>query len=130
MSAETSSNHRLLGLFFLATLFQVVVLFMGVIREEPSFWHDAGGYPVWVRQLVLVCFYPLLALGLIWLSWISLGGVRSGILEKNRQWTAVWLAGLWILQGVVFLVIVSNNIDNLRHHRPVHWHPTPFHSTR
>ncbi len=103
--------------------FEIGLLVMGTIREQPSFWHDVGGFPVWVREFVLFSFYPLLALALFWLFWISRAATRVRFHRPHQQWIPACLAGLWLLQGMVFVAIVANNFDNFRHHRPLHWHP-------
>ena len=125
-SKHSSSTLRFIFLCLMAAGFETGLLAMGIVREQPLFWHDAGGFPVWMRGFVLFSFYPLLALAVLWLAWISISPARVRFFGQDRRWTMACLTGLWLLQGMVFIVIVANNIDNLRHHHPVHWHPAPL----
>ena len=37
---------------------------LSLLRETPSFWTNAGGYPIWLRELVLIAYYPLFLMSL------------------------------------------------------------------
>ncbi len=36
------------------------LVWLSFLRETDSFWTNHGGYPVWLRELVLYAYYPLL----------------------------------------------------------------------
>lgn len=43
------------------------------LRETPAFWTNAGGYPIWLRDLVRDTFLPLLGMnGLVLLLYVAL----------------------------------------------------------
>lgn len=94
------------------------------LRETPPFWHNAGGFPVSLREWVLIAFYPLTFLCLLLAaatSWLALNTAVTG-----RGLRAVLLGitlAQWILITAVVTVAVWNNLDNLINGRPLHWHP-------
>jgi len=49
-----------------------VLVWFSWLREEKVFWLNEGGYPIWLRELVLATFYPLLLIDVIVLL---LGGI-------------------------------------------------------
>ena len=107
-------NGGLAGLLLLAALW----------RETPTFWRNAGGYPLWLRDIVYILYYPALTVyfvGLASLSWMSIrllaSGYKSGVILF-----AVSLVQ-WVLLTVIVTITVWNNVDNLLNGRPLHWHP-------
>jgi len=94
-----------------------------LLREDPMFWRNAGGWPVWLRELVHDTFYPLLGGELSLLLLISTMLLCSPALARWRK--QAWpVAGLmWLWTAVVIAVVAGNNIANLLAGRPLHWHP-------
>lgn len=101
-----------------------LVLIAALLREDSLFWRNAGGYPVWVRDLVYALYYPSLLVylaGVVGLSWFALrllaGGHKSGVF--------LFLLGMiqWVLFLVIVIITLWNNVDNLLNGRPFHWHP-------
>lgn len=39
------------------------------LRETPHFWTDVGGYPVWLRDLLLVAYHPCFSA--TWHCWVA-----------------------------------------------------------
>lgn len=54
-----SPSRLALALVALAVGMPLLIWFSW-LRETPAFWTNAGGYPVWLRDLVLLSYYPLL----------------------------------------------------------------------
>ena len=52
-------NRLALALVALAGGMPLLIWFSW-LRETPAFWTNAGGYPVWLRELVLLAYYPFL----------------------------------------------------------------------
>lgn len=114
--------------FILAGSLQVLFLLglggLAWLREQPLFWHNIGGWPVWLRELVHIVFYPFLGLEFVALlffslataHWISHGRLHSGV-------AILMLLLLWGLMLVVIAIIIANNLLNLMEGRPLHWHP-------
>jgi hypothetical protein len=91
-----------------------------VMREQPLFWRNAGGWPIWLRDLVAVSFYPLLGLELLLLLLFSSACLRD---RRTTQSSAIFtLPLLWGLLFLVLAVLAANNLDNLLSGRPLHWH--------
>ena len=95
-----------------------------VLRETPQFWRNSGGYSVFVRNLVYFGDYPLLALVfsgtaagtlLAWRFLSSHRGIASGLL--------LFSALQWVLFIIILVIMLWNNVDNLLHGRPLHYHP-------
>jgi hypothetical protein len=68
-----------------------IEVMMEILRETPEFWTNAGGYPVWMRDVARDWFYPLLFLsvanlaGLCWLLMI-LPAKNWPALRKQLGW--------------------------------------------
>jgi len=123
-------NHESLRITLLKPLlYSVAMMMAGLLlpfvwlREDPRFWTNAGGYPLWLRDLVLVSFYPLLlvygvllpCLSWLWLCWPA-RSVRLFCVE------AALLALLWVAVGLVMTLMLANNVANLIEGRPLHAH--------
>lgn len=94
------------------------------MREDSLFWRNAGGYPVWLRDLVYALYFPSLFVyfaGVVGLSWFALrllvGGHKSGAILLLLSLVQ------WVLLFVIVIITVWNNVDNLINGRPFHWHP-------
>lgn len=93
------------------------------LRETPHFWTDAGGYPIWLRDLLLVAYHPLL------FSYMALLGFLSWRLLKRPPRSAglfcveaLVLGLLWLVLALVATLMLANNITNLMEGRPLHAH--------
>lgn len=100
-----------------------VLLCFAALREQPEFWHNSGGWPVLMRQFVLVSFYPLLAveagvLGM--LSASALGGSSDARGTKIIQ--GIVLTGLWLLLTCAMAIAFANNFMNILNGQPLHSH--------
>jgi hypothetical protein len=94
-----------------------------LLKEQPLFWQNAGGWPVVIRDWVKAAFYPLLIAELMAL----LGFSRTGLRRRNSSGklaaagialTLLFWLGFLLVAGLLF----SNNLDNFLHGRPLHWH--------
>ena len=112
----------------LATAFINLVLLslLGVfswLREQPLFWRNIGGWPLWLRDLVWLLFYPVLMLEIAFLLTLTAGVARCISLRCPYQGPAiVILILLWGLWLVIMILVVWNNVENLLYGRPLHWH--------
>jgi hypothetical protein len=95
-----------------------------VLRESLQFWRNSGGYPVWLRNLVYFAHYPLL--------FLVLGGTAAGSLLAWRLFARqrgvgggllLLSAFQWLLFLIILVIMLWNNVDNLLHGRPLHYHP-------
>jgi hypothetical protein len=114
---------RTAGLFVVNGALLVLTTPLAVVREDPLFWRNAGGWPVWLRDLVNTAFYPLFGGQLAVMVLIS-GLVlyrRSLARWRKQTWPLALLMWLWIA-GIVAL-ITANNLGNYLEGRPLHWHP-------
>lgn len=102
----------------------VVLLSFAVLREQPEFWRNTGGWPLWLRDLVLVSFYPLLAAhlcALAILSFFAFGG-NSESSRGTRLFQGILLLGLWMLAASAIATAFFNNIMNLLNGQSLHSH--------
>ena len=94
-----------------------------VFREQPLFWRNAGGRPVWLRDFVAAWFYPLFGLELIFLVVFSVACFDSSYARGTVGRSAILtLPALWGLLFFILAVVAANNLENLLHGRPLHWH--------
>lgn len=101
----------------------MVITPFALMREDPLFWRNAGGWPVWLRTLVLDTFYPLFAAEVSVLIVLSMLVFCSPTLARWRKHTWTFTGLMWLWMVTITAVVVSNNIANLRAGRPLHWHP-------
>jgi len=102
----------------------LLLVCFAVLRESRVFWTHAGGYPLWLRDLVLWTYMPLL-LGTVGLlgglsvaCWAKIaGGLRFFILES-----VLLLLG-WGMVATAGFIAYQNNVSNLINGRPIHHHP-------
>ena len=129
-----STVHRRIVTSALTLLGAGLLAILSFLRETPIFWTNLGGYPIWLRDLVRIGFYPLLFLlltALLRLTFTLFARWKG----TGRQWTLQ--ASLLTLAWLVFLsaagYAVINNVVNLFHNRALHRHHgdtyTPDHFT-
>ena len=100
-----------------------VLLCFAALREQPEFWHNSGGWPVLMRQLVFVSFYPLLAVELGVLGMLSLSALRGSPGSRGMQIVqGIVLTGLWLLVGCAVAIAFANNVMNILNGQPLHSH--------
>lgn len=100
-----------------------VLVYFACLRETPLFWTNAGGYPIWLRDMVLETFYPLLSMygGLV--AFLSWQWIRKPSHSARLFWMeAVSVLVLWSAGGLVTVIVVANNVSNLIEGRPFHSH--------
>jgi hypothetical protein len=111
-------QHALSAVLHFSVLCLLAVF--AVLREQPLFWRNAGGWPAWLRDFVAVSFYPLLGLEFLLLLLFSSVLLRG---HRMTQPSAILtLPLLWGLLFFIFAVVAGNNLDNLLSGRPLHWH--------
>jgi len=94
-----------------------------LLREMPEFWRNAGGYPVFLRELVYIVHYPLLVVVLGGLAAGSLLSLRCFATQRGLGAGLLMVAALqWLLFVLILVIMLWNNVDNVLHGRPPHYH--------
>ena len=125
MTKDESQPIPILKLLSYAAAFLMAGLLLPFVwlRETQDFWTNAGGYPLWLRDLVLVAYYPLFFVYLAWLSLLSWRWICRPSRDIKRFCVeAVLLALLWAVVALVVTLMLANNLDNLMDGRPLHAH--------
>ena len=101
----------------------LLLVWFALLRENGEFWTNAGGYPIWLRDLVLWTYWPLLlgTIGLLFAlsaaCFAKLGcGLRFMVLESMLLllgWGEVAASGC---------ISFENNVQNILHGSPIHSH--------
>jgi len=82
------------------------LIWFGWLREVPTFWMNEGGYPIWLREVVLDFFYPLFFLDffaiLVYVALLLRVPPRS---KESMKLNLAVLSAMGI--GVVFAVIYA-----------------------
>jgi hypothetical protein len=124
MKPSPPRNFSVLAAALALTALGAGVLTFALLRETPSFWRNAGGFPVELRDLVETGFYPALALYFVGLSFGSHTGWQE--LRAHRRSGGVLLlacCGLnWLLFFTITAVVLWNNVGNMMGGRPLHSH--------
>jgi len=115
--------HRLV--FGAAINFFILVVLMPFawLREQPAFWTNAGGWPIWFREFVGASFFPLFLLEFLLL--VIFSGLCVQLLPKrnlNGNAVVVVLLLFWMLFFLVIVIFATNNLENLMTGRSAHWH--------
>jgi hypothetical protein len=107
----------------LACAMGMLLVWFAMLRENPVFWTNVGGYPVWLRDLVLLTYLPLFVgtgLGLSVLSMICFLRVcrsRRFFIVESLVLLTCW--GLLATSGYIAL---ANNVRNFIDGRDLHEH--------
>jgi len=78
---------------------------------------------VWLRELVLIFFYPLAGVEFFLLLALTWTGCKCA--GTSRRYLMTGVAGLilsWGLFLMVMIILVTNNLINFWENRPLHWH--------
>lgn len=125
---QESTTTVLLGVgLILVTLFAIgiglLLIGFAILRENQLFWTNAGGYPIWLRDVVLYTYLPLLLATTCLLFGLSMacfakigGGKRFFVIQSMLLllgWSEVTTSGCLAFQ---------NNIVNLIHGQSLHHH--------
>lgn len=101
----------------------VVLVWFALLRENQAFWTNAGGYPIWLRDLVRLTYMPLFSGSVALLVVLTMtccskvcASVRFFVLE-----TLILLL-CWGLLATSGYISLSNNIMNLIEGRDLHSH--------
>ena len=110
----------------LNTALALLLLLAGWLRETPHFWHNAGGFPVLVRELVKCGFAPCFSADVLLVGAAGLVIWRHRHAHRELARFGLLLVALQtLLLASVLLVVTANNLDNLIKGRPFHWKPAP-----
>ncbi|MEI6674113.1 MAG: hypothetical protein WCO57_02940 [Verrucomicrobiota bacterium] len=113
----------MLAATLLANACGLLLVWFAVLRESLVFWTNAGGYPIWLRDLVQWTYLPLWVGTVVLLGSLSVaclakigGGLRFFMLES-----VLLLLG-WVIVSTSGFVAFQNNIGNLLNGHPIHYH--------
>ncbi len=81
-----------------------------VLKEDPEFWRNSGGWPVWFRFVVKFTFHPLVVVQAILHGFHSIRTVRRDGLNLGRLGR---LGLVWILWGTATALSVEDNVVEL-----------------
>lgn len=126
--SEENSRTILIGTGMLVSTLVAIgigllLVWFALLRENQLFWTHAGGYPIWLRDLVLCTYLPLLlgTTGLLFaLSMACFAKIGGG-----RRFFLLHLMLLFLGWGGVTtsgFIAFQNNILNLIHGKSVHGH--------
>ena len=106
----------------------VLLVWFATLRENQAFWTYAGGYPVWLRDLVLLTYMPLLlsaALLLAGLSMVCCSKVCRSL--RFWVWESLLLLACWGLLATSGFIAFENNVVNLLNGQDLHHRNPPRH---
>lgn len=102
------------------------LLWFSYLRETHSFWLNSGGYPVLLRNFVLVSYYPLLAISVIGVMGLTIAALLGPRMPLGFVcFEGLVIIGCWLLLIGSVTVSFTNNFENLWEGRPLHYKP-PF----
>jgi hypothetical protein len=86
-----------------------VLLAFAVLKEEPLFWRNSGGWPWWFREIVRFTFHPLIVIQVVVLIAFTIR------LLKKREYVVeriALLVFLWLLASAPIFLSVIDNIED------------------
>jgi len=116
-SEETADGLVLvrLGLALFAYLLGLpLLLWFCWLREMPIFWRNAGGYPVWFREVVLEAYYPMMGLDVAVMLLFFYLILR--VPPRSPRWLRINLVVLGLMAaaiGAAVIYTVADDIDSL-----------------
>ena len=97
-----------------------VLLWFSFLRENPQFWRNSGGYPIFLRDLVLVGFYPLLVVTVFGLAGLTAFCARIRMPSGFGCFESLVIFVCWGLVCGSLFVAFRNNVVNLWNDKPLH----------
>ncbi len=89
----------------------IVLIGFALLKEEPLFWRNVAGWPVWFREFVRIAFHPLMVLHGALLAAFT---VRAFLRGVPRLALLTILCGLWLLASLpVFLSLADDLLEYL-----------------
>jgi hypothetical protein len=114
----------IVGLGLLTVLLLVANTGFTLLKENPWFWRNAGGYSIELRQAVLSFYYPLLGLNfLLCLIYSGLAAAHQPLFGRISLWAIGVALLLWSMLFLNIGLLTANNLQNVLNGRPVHYHP-------
>lgn len=102
----------------------MLLVVLALLREQPLFWRNTGGWPIWLRELVDAAFYLLLSLEAVCLVGFSIMLVARFVPRHSSGGAvALCLGLLWVPFLAIISILITNNVENVIAGRPLHWHP-------
>jgi hypothetical protein len=101
----------------------LVLLVSSLLREMHEFWLNSGGYPVFLRAMVLHLHYPLFFLVFGSTAAVSLMSLRYFAEDRRAGRGLLLMCGLqWLLFTAIVVIMLWNNVENLLNGHPLHYH--------
>lgn len=113
---EESPDHVLIaaGLLVFGILMLVCgcfLLWFSYLRETQSFWLNSGGYPIFLRDLVLLFYYPLLTLTTIGVMGLTVSAFQIPRMPVGfKCFAGLVIIGCWALLIGSMTVSFTNNL--------------------
>jgi len=103
-------------------LFVLGLIRLTLWKENPFFWMNVGGHPIWLRESLQFIYYPYLLFTTMTLCIVTRSVLGRFIhqLAYRRVW--VFLLAAWILFFSNCGLLVANNVKNLWTKQPLHYH--------
>ncbi len=126
---EESPGHVLIaaGLLVFGILMFVCscfLLWFSFLRETHSFWLNSGGYPIFLRDFVLLFYYPLLTLSTLGVMGLTIAALQIPRMPVGFMcFEGLVIIGCWALLIGSMSVSFTNNFENLGGGRPLHYKP-------
>jgi hypothetical protein len=120
------SSFFLFLLVVIEVILGLVTFVFAVLRETHEFWLHSGGYPLFLRDLVLVSFFPLVTFNFCAL--ISLTTLCAAKVRGQPGLVAFFIMLILLGWGLFFGAVgiaLKNNLENYLEGRPIHAKP-PF----
>ena len=98
-------------------------MWFSLLRETHGFWLNSGGYPVLLRDVVLVFFYPLLGITVLGLIGLTVFCARIRLPAGFGCFEGLVVLICWALVCGSLFVTFRNNVENLWKGKPLHEKP-------
>ncbi len=119
--SELLTATSLFAVSALELLLGGTALVFSCLRETHEFWLNAGGYPILLRDIVLVCYYPLMILNFCTLIGLAFTlCAKPGIPRGFLKFQLFMMCFGWTLWGASVAVSARNNVANFLEDRPLH----------
>jgi len=120
-----SGCWRTMLLFIISAFFGLILIAATILKETPVFWRNEGGYPVFLRELLLDYYFPLLFLNFVWTILISTRLFHQKAVHQKIALCptcSLLILMSWAIPLFNLGLLGANNCANLIEGRPLHSH--------
>ncbi|MGK0463713.1 MAG: hypothetical protein ACJAT5_000110, partial [Lentimonas sp.] len=98
---------------FILLLLSLLLAQCTLWREMDEFWLNSGGYPIWLRECLMVLYYPCLFFVMVAAITLSRSVCRQFFRSLRFYGYEVLLVTAWVVILASLALMLANNVASL-----------------